>query len=342
MNDDHVLDIADLCLAIDKKAFQTYHRFAEASDEAELRQMWLTMAEAERGHITFWESVKATAEEHPLPEIFEDPARVRNELEQRLFRIAAPSERWERTRTLGDAFLLACRLEFAMTHPAYAMFYHTLGQLAGAANPQYDYDLHLNHFVSMIDRYGKNTPELELLGEAIQNQWQTNRVLTQLVLLDGLTGLLNRHGFAIFAKQLAFLAQRTHEHVAVLMIDLDDLQEISDQYGPSKGDQVLKGMAEVLRGNLRRSDVVGRYGVAEFIVLLPGIQPNVLERLAEQLRYQIEIAKPGDISVTVSIGAAQGLIHFNPDTELDPLIAKAARCLASAKAGGRNRVVYSE
>ncbi len=342
MNDDHVLDIADLCLAIDKKAFLMYSRIADSSSDPELRTLWREMAEAEKGHITFWDSVKTTAAEHPLPDIFDDPAQVQNELEQLLFKIAEPSERWEVSRSLGDAFVLAFRLEFAMAHQAFAMFYQTLGQLAGAANPQYDYDLHLNQFIHMAARCGKELPALELLGEALQKEWRTNQAMTQFVLLDALTGLLNRRGFAIFAKQMSYLAQRTREHVAVLIVELDDWQGIIDRHGHPKGDQVLKGIADVLRGNLRRSDVVGRYSGTEFSILLPGIQANVLQRLAEQLLYQIGIAKPGNVQVTVSICAAQGQIRFTPDTELEPLIAKAARCLTSAKAGGKNRVVYSE
>ncbi len=340
MNDDRVLEIADLCLAIEKKAAETYAKFAESSSGRDLQQFWLEMVDAEKSHITFWNGVEAVAKEHPLPHIFDDPEPIRNELEQLGLRISALSGRWEASKCMDDASALAFRLEFAMAHPAFAMFFHTLGLLAGPANPEYDYDLHINHFVHVMTHYWQVTPELQLLAETLQSQWQTNKVLTKLVTLDGLTGLLNRQGFYIFARQLAYLAHRNKENIAVLIIDVDGLKELSDLHGASKGDDVLKGVAEVVKSSLRRSDVVGRYRGEAFIILFPAIQPESLQQVAEQLRYQIEIAKPGNLSVTVSMGAAQGKIHFDPEAELDPLIAKADKCLDSAKASGRNRIVY--
>ncbi len=342
MDADRMLDVVDLCLALDTQAADVYSRLSGASRDMELERFWLEMAEAEKGHIAFWDSVKTVLDDLRLPDIFDDPAQVARELEQLISRSIALTARWEATGSFDDAVALAFRLECAMAHPAFATFYHTVGPLVGVPNPADDYEQHLRHFVRMMAAYGKETPELELLSENLQSLWQTNLALTELVTIDALTQLLNRRGFFIFANQLAYLAQRNKENVAVLLLSINELHAINDQYGHFKGDQVLREVANVLTANLRRSDVIGRYGGGEFIILFPAIRSDAVERVAEKLQAQIELAEPGRIPVTVSIGVGQDKIVFDPGAELDALIARADRCLEWAKSSGKKPAVRCE
>jgi diguanylate cyclase (GGDEF)-like protein len=125
----------------------------------------------------------------------------------------------------------------------------------------------------------------------------------------------------------------------MLMIDIDGFKKINDKYGHPKGDEVLKGVAEALKRNVRKSDIVGRFGGEEFIVLFPVIRPATLRRIAETIRRGVENARPAGIQVTISVGSMQGAIKGDPDAELFSWIAKADERLYRAKENGRNCVV---
>jgi len=226
-----------------------------------------------------------------------------------------------------------------MLHPAFELLYHTLKPLNGESDPEGIYDLHINRFIRMFVHYSDVSPELELLGETLRSLWERNKTLTKLVMIDSLTGLLNRRGFLILAKQLSFLALRNNENMGLLMIDIDKFKKINDAYGHPKGDKVIQGVAKSLKTSVRKSDIVGRFGGEEFIVLFPAIKPDALYKIAETIRAAVEKAHPVGIPVTISIGVKQGLMGPNPEKELFSWIAKADRRLYQAKAKGRNCVV---
>ncbi|MGB8646064.1 MAG: GGDEF domain-containing protein [Anaerolineae bacterium] len=342
MKDDPVLQIAELCMAIDKQAAQVYMGMAASSSNPKLLQFWRGMAEVEQRHLTFWNGVQSVAEGHPLPTIFDDPARTRKDLERLLTRVTEAIARWEKAQTVRASFLLAFQLELTMAHRAFPTFYYTLGPLVRAANPEDDYQLHIDALVQMAAWYQEEAPELDLLSETLNNLWETNKLLTRFSTIDSLTGLLSRYGFFLFARQLAYLSQRNKESVGLLIVEVDRLSEINQRYGLDQGDQVLRAIAEVLKTNLRRSDVVGRSGGEGFVLFFPEIQPEAVGRLAEQLRAQIEMAKPAGTPVTVSIGAAHAKMLLSPEEDLDLMIARATQSLAAARASGTNRVAVSE
>ena len=102
----------------------------------------------------------------------------------------------------------------------------------------------------------------------------------------------------------------------------------------------MKGVANALKTHIRRSDIIGRYGGEEFIALLPAIQLDAWQRVAEAIRHEVEIAMPAGVHVTISVGSAQVIIQTDPDAELYSWIAKADERLYSAKASGKNCVMY--
>jgi len=340
MNDNTVSDIINLCIAINHRASEIYIKLSKADDKKELKLFWIEMANEEKIHATFWKNVKKTAKEFRLPHVFYDPMATRNDLEQLLQKVEILLRRWEACKSLENALVLAYRLEYYMLHPAFEILYHTLKPLAGETDPEDTYDLHINRFIEMFVRYGKTTPELELLGETLQSLWQRNKILTKLVMIDGLTGLLNRRGFLVLAMELSYLAQRSKENMGILMIDIDTFKEINDKHGHPKGDEVLKGVAESLKTSVRKSDIIGRFGGEEFIVLFPAILPSALQRIAETIRKGVENSRPADVPVTISVGLTQGVIKDDPEAELFSRISKADEHLYRAKANGRNCVVY--
>lgn len=176
---------------------------------------------------------------------------------------------------------------------------------------------------------------------------ENNRVMAA---RDPLTGVANRRSLVASLDRDVARALRTHESIAVMMVDIDHFKHVNDQYGHPVGDKVLCSVVDVLRERVRAQDLVGRYGGEEFMVVLPDTDMAGAERLARALclavaesRCHVSAADvpgsgPGglDIQVTVSIGVYAG--RPAPDDSWDLLIAAADRALYQAKENGRNRV----
>ena len=166
---------------------------------------------------------------------------------------------------------------------------------------------------------------------------QRNRELAALSSTDGLTRLPNHTAWLEAVEREFARSKREGGSMAVLMLDLDHFKAVNDQHGHPAGDEVLRGVAEVVRESLRQHDIPGRYGGEEFGVLLPGSDAASAEAIAERIRRKIEWASfAGELKVTASIGCAA--IHAN-DLFPASLGARADRALYEAKAAGRNRAL---
>ncbi|TYB41140.1 GGDEF domain-containing protein [Actinomadura chibensis] len=156
---------------------------------------------------------------------------------------------------------------------------------------------------------------------------------------DAKTGLLNASAWQREADTELSRAQRTHDAVALLLIDIDHFKRVNDTHGHLMGDQVLVGVASTLCHQLRDYDVVGRFGGEEFVVLLPGADTVEACRVAERLRGRVRRlavpAEEGTVTVTVSVGVALFRTHGE---DLLELMAAADLALYRAKSSGRDRV----
>jgi len=124
------------------------------------------------------------------------------------------------------------------------------------------------------------------------------------------------------------------------MFDIDHFKKINDVHGHLAGDFVLKELARIVQGRIRRDEVFARYGGEEFAIVLPETNLEGAKALADGLREKVEqsrfVFQNESISVTISIGVA---MLGEPDrTSLD-LIKRADGKLYDAKRGGRNRVI---
>ena len=341
MRNDTIEDIVDLCITINQRAMKIYRMLLNAEKNDELKQFWTEMASEEKSHEEFWKVAKELAQAKKLHHVFDDPLVIKEELTQILDKVKTLSKLWNTKQSMENALILAYRLEYDMLHPAFELLYHTLKPLIEKFDSENIYDKHINRFIQMFVKFGNMTPAMELLGETLENLWKRNKTLTRLVMTDSLTGLLTRRGFFVLAKEIAYLAQRKRENMGLLMIDIDEFKTINDTYGHPKGDEVLKGVADSLKSSVRKSDIVGRFGGEEFIILFPTIQPNALHRIAETIREGVESLQTADIPVTISIGVYQGMMGDDPDEEIFSWIAKADECLYQAKTNGRNCIVFS-
>ncbi len=174
----------------------------------------------------------------------------------------------------------------------------------------------------------------------IQELLQSNRNLNEISTTDALTGVYNR-GYMIDRLNLEFKrASRNHEPLSCLMIDLDHFKQINDTYGHNFGDIVLRAVSSRIKDLIRETDIFGRYGGEEFLILLPNTSLDGATYLAEKLRSGLESERIShdyfSLLVTASFGVAS--------TELadvitsDHLLQLSDRALYRAKESGRNRV----
>lgn len=169
---------------------------------------------------------------------------------------------------------------------------------------------------------------------------ETQRSLRDLSARDQLTGLYNHREFYRLLEEELARSQRYGHQVSLLMLDIDYFKRVNDSYGHLAGDQVLRRLPELIRGQLRISDIPCRYGGEEFGVILPettGVQAQeVAERIRSVVASQpIELPDGGSIRVTVSLGVAT----FPHDAQAEEhLVSAADLALYQAKRRGRNRV----
>ncbi len=208
-------------------------------------------------------------------------------------------------------------------------------------------------FDEMAERIARHTGELEnkvtertvQLTEANTRLETVNRKLEQLAITDGLTALFNHR---YFQERLALelkRGSRTPHGFAVVMIDVDHFKHYNDSHGHPAGDEVLRGLALLLRENLRETDVVARYGGEEFVAMLLDSEPEAGLATAEKLRTLVaahpfvhDAEQPGG-ALTISVGVA---FYPRDGSSPDSLIAAADRALYVSKKAGRNRVSVSE
>jgi diguanylate cyclase (GGDEF)-like protein len=176
----------------------------------------------------------------------------------------------------------------------------------------------------------------DICATAIQNAHYVERV-KQLAYLDGLTGIFNRRFFELRISEEIERARRFGVGMAVIMVDIDQFKRLNDEFGHLLGDEVLRQVSSIFHQQLRKTDVVCRYGGEEFGILLSQTNPQHALGVAEKLRRMVETWQfPGvPRPVTISAGAANYPDH---GTTRDELVKAADAGLYCAKQAGRNRV----
>lgn len=157
--------------------------------------------------------------------------------------------------------------------------------------------------------------------------------------IDGLTGLYNRsYFFSIVENKL----KDYREKVTIIMIDIDNFKKCNDTFGHQYGDYVLKEISKIIKENLRKDDIIARYGGEEIIIYMFDMKNvNDIYRRMDYIRSVIEKSvisyKNIESNVTVSMGIG---MSNKTDTSLEKIIEKADQNLYKAKDLGKNRVVF--
>jgi len=195
--------------------------------------------------------------------------------------------------------------------------------------------------VELHDKLTRTLDEIRIKNEQLEEA--VDRLET-MAATDPLTGLHNRRAFHKVLEQRFAETNRHRNDLACLMIDLDGFKQLNDTMGHQAGDELLQRASRVLEANCRRSDVAGRYGGDEFIVLLPQTDETTAKQVAERIAEEFnrlgaasyEKSDGGVARVTMSMGLAtfQNARPVNPDQ----IIAFADHALYRAKALGKTQL----
>jgi diguanylate cyclase (GGDEF)-like protein len=163
--------------------------------------------------------------------------------------------------------------------------------------------------------------------------------------IDRLTGVYNRQALLSELFTEVERAARYDRPLCVAFVDIDHFKVVNDSFGHESGDRVLRGVAQVISGNLRASDMIGRYGGEEFMLILTETNVEEGASLAEKLRSLVErevFAVEGNpaLSVTISIGIVGGV---GQQLRMETLVRDADAAMYSAKSLGRNQTyIFAE
>jgi len=170
------------------------------------------------------------------------------------------------------------------------------------------------------------------VGIAIENATHYKDA-KELTLVDPLTGLQNRRVMLANLEKYIVLAERHNRNLSIIMMDLDHFKKFNDNYGHQAGDRLLIQIADIMRGLVRKSGHIVRYGGEEFLVMLPETDQNDAYQVAERIRTTVGEQTP----VTISLGIASFQQGQKGLTTHD-LIRDADTALYRAKQLGRNRI----
>ncbi len=206
------------------------------------------------------------------------------------------------------------------------LFFSQLKERAGLEKKLQDYTKDLEKMVE------KRTKELKSALEALEI----------LATTDSLTGLATRRYFFDFFDREFKESRRYRRLFSCLMIDIDKFKAVNDTYGHQYGDFVLRELAQILRASVRETDLLGRYGGEEIIILLPETDKEHASILAERLRKLVSehifSFREIEIKLTISIG----ITEFMPtDNAVDEIVMRADSALYSAKQRGGNFVILN-
>jgi diguanylate cyclase (GGDEF)-like protein len=210
-------------------------------------------------------------------------------------------------------------------------------KLEGSRMSLESYNVRLLH---MVEEKTKELNDANLELETInENLMAEKERLALAAMTDYLTQLKNRGYLVEFLRQRILEAKRYDKPFSVLLLDVDRFKLVNDTYGHQEGDRVLKTIAKILLSEIRQSDVAGRYGGEEFLVILTDTPLREALFVAERIRIGIEAYPHENKALAITISG--GLMMYRGETE-DELLKKVDALLYEAKDKGRNCIISDD
>lgn len=185
----------------------------------------------------------------------------------------------------------------------------------------------------MNEEIVRQTKELTLYSNKLE---KLNRMYAKLSVTDQLTGIFNRRKIDETLQYELERAKRYSTPLSLIMLDIDHFKQVNDTYGHGTGDTVLKEFTNILSDNRRNTDVLGRWGGEEFMLILPETTLENARTLAERIRRR---AESHDFPTVGKKTCSLGVVEFKPEDDAVSLVNRVDAALYSAKNSGRNKVV---
>ena len=191
-----------------------------------------------------------------------------------------------------------------------------------------------------VDDFITKSTKSEFVILAIKNCAERYRLLTSLIMKDGLTGIFNHSTIRTRLNETIKEASRLDTSVAIAMIDLDDFKSVNDNYGHMRGDRVLKNLCFLLRKRLRETDLIGRYGGEEFLVVFPSTTAKQAKNILNEIRKEFSHVDYSHKNNTFNVTFSAGISEYPYIENKDELIQCADKSLYEAKKKGKNKICY--
>ncbi|BCS97597.1 GGDEF domain-containing protein [Desulfoluna limicola] len=184
----------------------------------------------------------------------------------------------------------------------------------------------------------KDVTDMVKASRQIEEMKDVTQTLANIANYDTLTAVFTR---SYIEKQLKVefnRASRYHSDFSLILFDIDHFKKINDSYGHLAGDEVLKQVCSLITRNLRDSDIFGRFGGEEFIIILPNATEETARIVTEKLRRLVEELTTRFEEFTIQITISQGFVQYNESIkDYFQMIHEADLAMYHAKKSGRNR-----
>ncbi len=301
--------ILELCVDAEELARHTYGEFARNCRDETTASVFRAMGRDEETHVEWWMSLVEQWDRGLLPDIFAETEGVRDEM----LGVVADVRRIEVAdyRQMGtrDMLEVAGRLEFFLLDPVFGDLLD-LGGPATAQRHRAAYEEHLDRLFAAIETRSERGDLAAFLARVLRRTWESNRAREAAASThDPLTGMVNRNALLAHLDPWANWSARYGHPLGVMLIDVDHLARINQDYGQGYGDRVLAEVGDVIRRSMRTSDLLARYGGDEFIALLPEADVDEVRSVAERVLslvrgLAVPSASVAQLPVSVSIGSA--------------------------------------
>ena len=197
-----------------------------------------------------------------------------------------------------------------------------------------------------VTHYNKTYKDLIwLFRDLVEADLMLNNQFMQLLELstkDELSRLLNRRGFFIQADKQVRLAQRLQQNIGLLYLDLDNLKQINDKHGHRIGDKAILALANAVHNVLRESDVAGRIGGDEFVIVMLAQEEQALQKLTQRIRVELKNQCNDELAgldIRVSIGC--GLYRSSEISSIERMISEVDQLMYQDKQNNNARITAS-